>query len=266
MAIGIITGMYVISPLKTQKTDDASGNPQTLFKKAVRTKIESNLKKFVQTKKYVFMFSGSEIKVHAKGSNFKTMDGKLESKSENQDLEIFTIFGENSDSLIDGKGIKIIVKDYKVDEKDKSKEIVQIVVRNLKLKPGTLKCYSMTSLLTFQTRSKSDTISLETLGHNNGKEYLPPKKYKYFIEFQYYYGIEGLIFWGWLVLGMSTLSLTLMIRMFRMVSARSLLYHPKMLLENLKSKIVKEDKIFADEDEGEANWFVDLGNKGKKKK
>ena len=205
------------------------------------------------------MFSGSEIKVHAKGSEYKTMDGTILDETNKINIEIIAIFPRNLGSMLDGDGIKVILNETKKikDDKGKDKSIRLISVKNLKLVAGTIKCYSMTSLLTFRNRSKADEISIETLGYTLGDKFIPPLKYKYFVEFEFYYGIEGLIFWGWMVIGVVSLSLILVVRVFRFVSFQTILYHPKVLLEGLRNRMLEEAQEDSDEEE-EGNWFVDL--------
>lgn len=170
---------------------------------------------------------------------------------------------QKQDSIVDGKSIKIVLKENGIKGPDgKEKKIPTVTIRNIYLKPGKIKCFAMTSLFTLFQKHKTDTITIEAMGIKTLTEYQPPVTYKYYVQFNYSYGLDGLIFWGWLIILLLLLSITLIVRLFRLIQVKRLLTHPKKLLMNITKKVIEQEP--ADKKLKRKKSYFGLGNEEKK--
>lgn len=150
---------------------------------------------------------------------------------------------QKQDSIVDGQSIKILLKHKETvkDSDGKENEKNSVYLHNLYLKPGKIKCFAMTSLLTLFQKHKTDIIKIEAMGRKTLTDYQPPVTYNYYVQFNYSYGADGFIFWGWLITLSLFLSITFMIRIFRIIAIKKLLSHPKNFLMNIKKKVMEEE-------------------------
>lgn len=111
---------------------------------------------------------------------------------------------------------------------------------NLYLNPGEIKCIAMTSLLASAFTFKTETITIEAMGIKTDIDYQPPVTYQYYVHFQYSYGRDGILFWGWFFIMIVFMLLLWIFRMCRLIKEKELMNHPKDFLINIKKKVMDE--------------------------
>lgn len=156
-------------------------------------------------------------------------------------LTIFSlgVFPQKQDSIVDGNSIKVLLKGPIQTEKGVVKgENPKLV--NLFLDAGKIKCTAMTSLLASLLNYKTEVIVVEAMGIKTDIKYQPPVTYKYYVEFKYSYGKDGLLFWGWFFTMIILLALTWVFRMFRLIRVKKLMSHPKNFLIKMKKQVMDD--------------------------
>lgn len=122
-------------------------------------------------------------------------------------------------------------------------------LHNLYLLPGKIQCYAMTSLMTLFQKYYTDVVTIEAMGLKTLQAFEPPITYQYFVQFNYSYGFDGLLFWGWLNFLLLAMCVTLVYRLFRLIAVKKLLQHPKKLLLKIKRQVIDDDKKSKKKDE-----------------